>query len=71
MPIPSMANETKPAKTKGTSKFDCAVNIICPIPELAATVSDITEPTNANVIATFKDAKKYGKDRGIPTLTII
>ena len=38
-----------------------------PIPELAATVSEITDPTKASVIAIFKDPKKYGNDLGIPT----
>src|SRR4030095_4958113 len=33
-----------------------------------ATVSDTTVPTNASVIATFSEAKKYGSERGSPTL---
>src|SRR5882757_317148 len=38
------------------------------MPSLAATVSEITEPTKASVMATFNEAKKYGSDRGNPTL---
>jgi hypothetical protein len=34
---------------------------------LAAVISDTVEPTNASVIATFSDAKKYGIERGSPT----
>ena len=33
-----------------------------PIPELAATVSEITDPTKASVIAIFKDPKKLAYD---------
>ena len=42
-----------------------------PIPEFAATVSEITDPTKASVIAIYKDPKKYGNDLGIPTLVMI
>src|SRR5262249_4926146 len=38
------------------------------MPSLDASVSEITAPTNASVIDTFRDAKKYGRDRGMPTL---
>ena len=36
------------------------------MPLLAATVSEMIVPTNASVIATLRDAKKYGIDRGRP-----
>src|SRR5688500_10501495 len=39
------------------------------MPSLLATVSDTTVPTNASVIATLSDAKKYGSDLGNPTLS--
>src|SRR6478752_9257715 len=38
------------------------------MPSFDAKVSEITVPTKASVIATFSDAKKYGIDRGSPTL---
>ncbi len=38
-----------------------------PMPRLEATVSEITVPTKASVIATFSEAKKYGIVRGKPT----
>src|SRR5205085_10397946 len=56
-----------PANTSGTSKFALAIIIMVPMPRFDATVSEMTEPTNANVIATFSDAKKYGIVRGSPT----
>ena len=39
------------------------------MPSLDATVSDTTVPTNASVIATFSEAKKYGRQRGSPTFS--
>ena len=38
------------------------------MPSFDATVSETTVPTNASVIATLSDAKKYGSERGSPTL---
>ena len=38
------------------------------MPRFEAIDFEITEPTNASVIATFNDAKKYGIARGSPTL---
>src|SRR6056297_3313071 len=38
-----------------------------PMPMLEATVSDRTAPTKDRVIATLRDAKKYGIARGRPT----
>ena len=37
------------------------------MPRFDATVSEITVPTKASVIATFSEAKKYGIVRGRPT----
>ena len=41
------------------------------MPALAATVSEMTEPTKAEEIATLSDAKNIGIVRGAPTLTKI
>ncbi len=65
--IPITARIIKPEKTNGTLKEEEAINIMLPIPLFEATVSAITEPTKDSVIATFKDAKKYGIERGKPT----
>src|SRR6185295_16757812 len=56
-----------PANTSGTSKFALAIIIMVPMPRFDATVSLMTDPTNASVIATFSEAKKYGIVRGSPT----
>src|SRR5204863_120984 len=58
MPIPMMLVISRPANASGTSKRDEATNIRLPIPLLAATVSATMVPINANVIATFSEAKK-------------
>ena len=47
-----------PANIKGVLKFELATNIRLPTPSLPATVSAITAPTNASVIAIFNDAKR-------------
>src|SRR5215831_16730418 len=67
MPMPMRLVIRRPAKASGTSKREEATSIRLPMPLLAATVSATIEPTNANVIATFSEAKKYGIDRGSPT----
>src|SRR5690242_10202791 len=41
------------------------------MPLLDATVSEITEPMNESVMAIFSDAKRYGVERGMPTLVRI
>ena len=41
------------------------------MPLLEATVSEITEPMNAKVIAILSDANRYGAERGMPTLVRI
>src|SRR5438270_10908311 len=56
-----------PANTSGTSKDALAIIIIVPMLRFDATVSEMTEPTKASVIATFSEAKKYGIVRGSPT----
>ncbi len=71
MPMPSTASAHRPANTSGTSKLACAISSMWPMPTLAATVSEITEPTNASVIATFREPKKYGSARGMPTLSMM
>ena len=71
MQMPSAASAHRPANTSGTSKLACAVSIMRPMPTLAATVSETTEPTNARVIATFSEPKKYGRARGMPTLSMM
>ena len=70
MPMPMTLVTRRPAKASGTSKRDDATSIRWPMPLLAATVSATIVPTNANVIATFSEAKKYGIDRGSPTFLI-
>ncbi len=52
-------------------KFELAISITLPIPVLPATISAITDPTKASVMAIFNDAKKNGSDRGIPTLMVM
>ncbi len=52
------ARISSPANTRGTSKLELAIIIRLPIPRLDATVSEITVPTNASVIATLREAKK-------------
>ena len=44
MPMPSTASAHRPANTSGTSKLACAISSMWPMPTLAATVSEITEP---------------------------
>src|SRR6218665_1571237 len=39
------------------------------MPSLAAVISDTAVPTKASVIATFSAPKKYGSERGRPTLS--
>ena len=41
------------------------------MPLFEATVSEITEPIKASVIAIFSEANRYGADRGMPTLVKI
>lgn len=68
MPMTLVTN--RPANASGTSKREDATSIRLPMPLLAATVSATMVPTNANVIAIFSEAKKYGMDRGSPTFLI-
>ena len=58
MIMPSKAKAMRPAKTSGIWKFAPAFDIKKPIPEFAATVSETTVPTKANVMATFNEPKK-------------
>src|SRR5215218_11410266 len=71
MAMPMKAVTRRPAKTRGTSKRDDAAIIMWPMPAFAATVSAMMEPTNATVMAIFRDAKKYGIERGSPTLRMM
>src|SRR5215208_8094324 len=64
IPMPITLVTSSPAKASGTSKRDEATSIRLPIPLLEATVSATIDPTNATVIATFSEAKKYGIERG-------
>jgi hypothetical protein len=47
---------------------ELAERIKYPMPRLDATVSEMTAPMKASVMATLRDAKKYGNERGNPTL---
>src|ERR1700730_2732359 len=70
MPMAMTLVTKRPANESGTSKREDNTSIRLPMPLLAATVSATMVPTNANVIATFSEAKKYGMDRGSPTFLI-
>src|SRR5690606_25644697 len=52
---------------RSISIVELADSIRYPMPTLDATVSEMTEPTKARVIATLSDAKKYGMERGRAT----
>ena len=41
------------------------------MPLFAPTVSETTAPTKASVIATLSEPKKYGSERGMPTLRMM
>ena len=58
-----MPTTIKAAKTRGTLKLELATSITLPIPALPATISAMTEPTKANVIAIFSEAKDVEKLR--------
>src|SRR5258706_13398411 len=65
--MPMKARMNRPANTSGTSMLDEAMIIMLPMPRLAATVSEITVPTKASVMAILSEAKRYGIERGMPT----
>ena len=71
MAMPMAATTNSPANTSGMRKLAEACSTSVPIPTLEASVSAITEPTKASVIAIFSEAKKYGIDRGSPTLQMM
>ena len=56
--MPSTASAISPAKISGTWNWACACSIRLPMPVFEATLSEITEPTKASVIATFNEPKK-------------
>ena len=56
--MPSTASATKPAKISGTWNWAWAYSIRLPMPRFDAMLSEITEPTNASVIAIFSEPKK-------------
>eukprot|EP01022_Parablepharisma_sp_SALTPOND_P021557 TRINITY_DN427_c2_g1_i1.p1 TRINITY_DN427_c2_g1~~TRINITY_DN427_c2_g1_i1.p1 ORF type:complete len:1458 (+),score=547.10 TRINITY_DN427_c2_g1_i1:21634-26007(+) len=62
---------TRPAKASGIFMDDPADTSRQPMPWLEAFISDTVEPTKASVMATFSEAKKYGMERGKPTLSRI
>ena len=67
MPMPMAAMTNSAANTRGTRNVELAAIMRYPMPWFDATVSDITDPTKARVIAILSDAKKYGSERGNPT----
>src|SRR5690606_1466633 len=56
--MPRKASTSRPAKTICTWKAAGASSMSLPMPLLAPTVSDTTAPTNAKVMATFREPKK-------------
>jgi hypothetical protein len=62
------ARTARPPKASRVLKSEAATAMRYPMPALAATVSEITEPTNAEETATFSEAKNRGIVRGTPTL---
>jgi len=45
-------------------KLELAINMMLPMPALPATISAITEPTNARVTAIFSDARRTAANAG-------
>ena len=58
MPIAMTAITISPANINGVLKLELATNITFPIPSPPATVSEITDPTKARVMAIFSAAKR-------------
>ena len=70
MAMPTTASTSRPANTIGTWN-GLRVEHQLAKPLFAPTVSDTTAPTKASVIATFSEPKKYGSERGMPTLRMM